>query len=141
MKTPRSKKWKACFKKASRHRKSHAGFDRALHAYLARNFGDTVEGHHDASQNTIREVKRLQERLRSSLRDPPDCGNAVTFALRLSYIAGKYDVHRYEGKGRGLRGGRGANRANAGLFYRVEKMCVVKPKSKAAERKMRAVWR
>lgn len=36
----RSKAWKKCFKYASRHRKSHAGFDRALHACLARRFGE-----------------------------------------------------------------------------------------------------
>jgi len=36
----RSKLWKKCFRQASRHRKTHAGFDRALHACLARQFGD-----------------------------------------------------------------------------------------------------
>lgn len=38
----RSKKWKRCFRQASRHRKTHAGFDRALHACLARSFGEVA---------------------------------------------------------------------------------------------------
>lgn len=137
MKTPRSKKWKACFKLASRHRKSHAGFDRALHACLARSFGDSQEVHSDRAKSTLREVRRLLKRARVYLSTPPDCKNAASLIMTLNQMRGAYLIDRSARSSRAGFGGKGP----ALITKKFIDLCVVKPKSAAAERKMRAVWR
>ena len=107
---------------------------------MRRRFGASTEIHHERSKSTLREIRRLSDQVKRHLRSPPDCEGAAELLLTLAQQQGAYLIDRHEGGGRGLRtsyGGRGP-RAIARKFI---SMCVVKPKSAAAARKMRAVWR
>lgn len=54
----RTKKWKACFRHASKHAKTHGGFDRALHACLARNFGGITRSREKVEKAVLRSITR-----------------------------------------------------------------------------------
>ena len=106
-----------------------------------RRYGAPPEIHYQRAQSTIREVRRLSKVIRAHLKPPADCENVARFLRALAYQEGAFDIDSFEG-GHKLLGRRtGMQRLSRGLFDRFVRTCVVKPRSKAAERKMRAVWR
>lgn len=102
-----------------------------------RRFGASAEKHRDRAQSNLRQIRRVVGVVRRQLRSPPDCEAAASAMRDLLHLEGSYLIDKYEGArgGKGLISGYGGPR---GLF---DKACVVKPRSAAAARKMRAVWR
>lgn len=84
-------------------------------------------------------MKRLARVIRSHLKAPPDCESLASFLRALAYQEGAFDIDRFESGGRLLQSRVG--RVTRALARKFDAACVVKPKSAAAARKMRAVWR
>jgi hypothetical protein len=103
-----------------------------------RGFGLPSEEHRERSKDELREIRRLLGRLRSHMKSPPDCAGAAGLALTLAEMKGSYIVDR--GASGPMRMSAGAGGVTAALRKFVA-VCVVKPRSKAAERKIHAVWR
>ena len=101
-------------------------------------FGATAEVHKERSKSTLREIKRLSGQVRKYLKTPADCATAARLVVTLAQQQGSYLIDRYEGgKARTSYGGRGGRT----LIDKFIRTCVLKPRSAAAERKMRSVWR
>jgi len=98
-------------------------------------FGAPQEVHAERAKSNLREIHRLSRKLRSALRSPPDCIAAAGLLRSLVFVEGAYLIDRAEGYSYRARGGR----SGRGLFHRFLDSCVVKPKSAAAARRMRAV--
>ena len=100
-------------------------------------FGDSSEIHAERAKSTLREIRRLVGATKRNLRSPPDCERAARLAIALAQQTGAYLIDRSAGSSRAGFGGKGPR----AVIDRFISVCVVKPKSAAAARKMRAVWR
>lgn len=99
-------------------------------------YGGTTEQHRERSRVTMHEIKRLRTQIRSAMRAPPDCVHAAHLIRSLAQQEGAFWVDRHESKGRVT--GWTTSRYIVDRFI---KACVVHPRSQAAARKMREVWR
>lgn len=106
-------------------------------------FGGDTGIHRERSKGTIREIRRVNGLIRRNLRSPPDCEEAARLIYILGQQEGAYWIDRFEGgrMGGGHGSASGLGRATTRIVGRFIDRCVVKPKSAAAARKMRAVWR
>lgn len=103
-----------------------------------RRFGWSAEAHTDAAQSGVREVRRLTDRLKRELRNPPDCVSAARIALALAQEQGHLFINR---AGSNYRSPRSWGAGSNAVLRRFKDLCIVRPRSAAAARKMRAVWR
>lgn len=113
-----------------------------------RAFGLSAEMHHQSAKDRLREIRRLTRVLRDELKNPPDCERAAGVAIRLAQEQGAYLIDRFHGRSSVRRSGQHqfappsyGGRGPRGAIRRFEQVCIVKPRSPAAARKMRAVWR
>lgn len=100
-------------------------------------FGSPIEVHAERSKSTLREMKRLMSAVKSRLKSPPDCATASRLVIALAQQQGAYLIDRDSYRGRAGLGGKGPR----AVIEKFISACVVKPRSKAAERKIHSVWR
>ncbi len=100
-----------------------------------RRFGDSAATHAERSKETLREIRRLKGKFHSAMKSPPDCEQAARLVFAVGQMEGAYWIDRQ------ARGTAGLSRAVNRLLGRFIDACVVRPRSAAAARKMRAVWR
>lgn len=98
-----------------------------------------MEEHQERAKGTLREIRRLERVIRAKFRSPPDCVHLGHLIAQLSRTEGSFDAERLGG-GYRLRGG-GVGGSTRRIIARFVRACVLHPRSKAAERKIHAVWR
>jgi hypothetical protein len=110
---------------------------------MARHFASSAEQHYSRGRLEVQDIRRLSDRVRKLLRSPADCDEAAHTMIVLSSVVGAYHSDRVAMENRPLRKppGRGSQRALYGLERQFIRACVVKPRSPAAQRKIRSVWR
>lgn len=103
-----------------------------------KSYGLPPEGHADRAKSTLREIRRLLGVFRSRMKSPPDCIHAAHLLHTLAQQEGAYLIDRHDS---GARRWEMAQETSRRALDRFVKVCVVHSHSKAADRKIHAVWR
>jgi hypothetical protein len=89
-----------------------------------RRFSGTSAQHGASARYALQDARRIQSRMRTYLRSPPDCVTAANMLRALFLTEGHYTIDRQHSGTHSI--GSGLSKANRALHERFVNVCVVR---------------